>query len=71
MCLILVLLIIAALSALLLLPAIYSLFVKMNWGLTGGVENMVKAAGIRRAIVRDDIDVIDAALLFGNSEDAW
>jgi len=68
---IIVLLIIAALSALLLLPAIYSLFVKMNWGLTGGVENMVKAAGIRRAIVRDDIDVIDAALLFGNSEDAW
>jgi hypothetical protein len=43
----------------------------MNWGLTGGVENMVKAAGIRRAIVRDDIDVIDATLLFGNSEDAW
>ncbi|MBT3642211.1 MAG: MMPL family transporter [Euryarchaeota archaeon] len=68
---IIVLLIIAALSALLLLPAIYSLFVKMNWGLTGGVENMVKAAGIRRAIVRDDIDVIDATLLFGNSEDAW
>jgi predicted RND superfamily exporter protein len=68
---IIVLLIIAALSALLLLPAIYSIFVKMNWGLTGGVENMVKAAGIRRAIVRDDIDVIDATLLFGNSEDAW
>lgn len=68
---IIVLLIIAALSALLLLPAIYALFVKMNWGLTGGVENMVKSAGIRRAIVREEIDVIDAALIFGNTEDAW
>ncbi len=68
---IIVLLVIAALAALLLLPAIYSIFVKMNWGLTGGVENMVKSAGIRRAIVRDEIDVIDAALIFGNTDDAW
>ena len=41
---IIVLLIIAAISALILLPAIYSLMVKANVNLTGGVSRMVKTA---------------------------
>lgn len=68
---IIILLIVAALSALLLLPAIYAIMVKTNWGLTGGVENMVKNAGLRRAIARDEIDALDASLILGTSEDAW
>ena len=68
---IIILLIVAALSALLLLPAIYAIMVKTNWGLTGGVENMVKSAGLRRAIARDEIDALDASLILGTSEDAW
>ena len=68
---IIVLLVVAALSALLLLPAIYSIMVKTNWGLTGGVQNMVKSAGLRRAVARDEIDALDASLILGTSEDAW
>tara|TARA_B100001142_G_scaffold122697_1_gene124596 strand:- start:8584 stop:11460 length:2877 start_codon:yes stop_codon:yes gene_type:complete len=68
---IIILLIVAALSALLLLPAIYAIMVKTNWGLTGGVENMVKNAGLRRAIARDEIDSLDASIILGTSEDAW
>jgi len=45
--------------------------VKTNWGLTGGVENMVKNAGLRRAIARDEIDSLDASIILGTSEDAW
>tara|TARA_B100000959_G_scaffold153056_1_gene160470 strand:- start:95265 stop:98201 length:2937 start_codon:yes stop_codon:yes gene_type:complete len=43
---IIILLIIAALSALLLLPAIYAFMVKSNIGLTGGMNAMVKNAGL-------------------------
>jgi ABC-type polysaccharide transport system permease subunit len=68
---IIVLLIVAALAALLLLPAIYSIMVKMDWGITGGVETMVKNAGLRRAMARDDIDAIDAAVIFRTTEDVW
>jgi predicted RND superfamily exporter protein len=68
---IIVLLIVAALSALLLLPAIYSIMVKTNWGLTGGVQSMVKNAGLRRAVARDEIDALDASLILGNTEEAW
>ncbi len=68
---IIILLIVAALSALLLLPAIYALLIKSNVGLTGGVETMVKTAGLRRAIARDEADSIDATLLIGSSDDAW
>ena len=68
---IIILLIIAALSALLLLPAILSFMVQSNLGLTGGVETMVKTAGLRRAIDRDDADSIDAALIHGPTKDAW
>ena len=68
---IIILLIVAALSALLLLPAIYALLIKNNVGLTGGVETMVKTAGLRRAIARDEADSIDATLLIGSADDAW
>ena len=68
---IIVLLIIAAISALLLLPAIYALMVKSNVNLTGGVSRMVKTAGLKRAIERDEADAIDATLIIGSSEDAW
>ena len=68
---IIILLIVAALSALLLLPAIFALLIKSGIGLTGGVETMVKTAGLRRAITRDEADVIDASLLIGSSDDAW
>jgi uncharacterized membrane protein YdfJ with MMPL/SSD domain len=68
---IIILLIVAALSALLLLPAIYALLIKNDVGLTGGVETMVKTAGLRRAIARDEADSIDATLLIGSADDAW
>jgi len=68
---IIILLVIAALSALLLLPAIFSFMVNYNFGLSGGVETMVKTAGLRRAIAKDNADSIDAALAYGRSKDAW
>ncbi|RZP08195.1 MAG: hypothetical protein EVA35_04095 [Candidatus Poseidoniales archaeon] len=68
---IIILLIVAALSALLLLPAIYALLIKNNVGLSGGVETMVKTAGLRRAIARDEADSIDATLIIGSADDAW
>ena len=68
---IIVLLIIAAISALILLPAIYSIMVKSNVNLTGGVSRMVKTAGLKRAIERDEADSIDATLIIGRSDDAW
>ena len=68
---IIVLLIIAAISALILLPAIYSIMVKSNVNLTGGVSRMVKTAGLKRAIERDEADAIDATLIIGRSDDAW
>jgi len=68
---IIILLIIAAISALILLPAIYSLMVKANVNLTGGVSRMVKTAGLKRAIQRDEADAIDATLIMGSAEDAW
>jgi predicted RND superfamily exporter protein len=68
---IIILLVIAALSALLLLPAIFSFMVNYNFGLSGGVETMVKTAGLRRAIAKENADSIDAALAYGRSKDAW
>ena len=68
---IIILLVVAALSALLLLPAIFSFMVKYNLGLSGGVETMVKSAGLRRAIAKEDVDSIDAAIAYGRSKDAW
>ena len=54
-----------------LLPAIYAIMVKSNVNLTGGVSRMVKTAGLKRAIERDEADAIDATLIFGASDDAW
>lgn len=68
---VIILLIVAALSALLLLPAVFSLLIKANVSLTGGVETMVKTAGLRRAVAKDEADAIDATLLLGASDDAW
>ena len=68
---IIILLLVAAISALILLPAIFTAMIKANIGLTGGVNTMVKTAGLRRAIARDEADVIDAAMVFGSSDDAW
>ena len=68
---VIILLVVAALSALLLLPAVFSLLIKNNVSLTGGVETMVKTAGLRRAMAKDEADAIDATLLMGTSDDAW
>ena len=68
---VILLLIVAALSALLLLPAVFSLLIKANVSLTGGVETMVRTAGLRRAVAKDEVDSIDATLLIGTSDDAW
>tara|TARA_B100001540_G_scaffold268124_1_gene250026 strand:+ start:5444 stop:8404 length:2961 start_codon:yes stop_codon:yes gene_type:complete len=68
---VIILLIVAALSALLLLPAVFSLLIKANVSLTGGVETMVRTAGLRRAVAKDEADAIDATLLLGASDDAW
>ena len=45
--------------------------VKSNINLTGGVSRMVKTAGLKRAIGRDEADAIDATLIIGASDDAW
>ena len=71
MTVVIILLIVAALSALLLLPAVFSLLIKANVSLTGGVETMVRTAGLRRAVAKDEADAIDATLLLGASDDAW
>lgn len=68
---IIILLIIAAISALILLPAIYALMVKLDVNLTGGVSRMVKTAGLKRAIERDEADAIEATLIIGKYDDAW
>ena len=68
---VIILLIVAALSALLLLPAVFSLLIKSNVSLTGGVETMVRTAGLRRAVAKDEADAIDATLLLGASDDSW
>ena len=68
---VILLLVVAALSALLLLPAVFSLLIKADVSLTGGVETMVRTAGLRRAVAKDEADSIDATLLLGSSDDAW
>ena len=72
---ILILLLFAAVSALLLLPAIYSTFVKMGWGLSGGSDAMRKKAGLSggsRAMVAE-LDAAESydAVLLANADDAW
>jgi len=67
---IIILLVVAAISALILLPAIYSLLVKANISLSGGSNTMAKAAGLRRTLTREEGAVLDATLVM-SSEDAW
>ena len=66
---IIILLIIAALSALLLWPAIYSFMVTSNLGLTGGATAMVKSTGLAQTAINRDIDSIDSPMDYAN--DAW
>ena len=72
---IIVLLCFASLSALLLLPAIYALFVKQGWGLAGGSDAMRRRAGLAggaQAISeRRDIAESYDAIILGSAEDAW
>ena len=68
---IIILLIIAAISALLLLPAIYSLLIKANISLSGGSSTMVKSAGLRRTLTREEAGVTDATLELTPAEDVW
>ncbi len=65
---IIVLLVIAALSALLLLPAIYSFMVTSNLGLTGGASAMVKSSGLTQG-PRKDFDTLETS--FDYTNDAW
>jgi predicted RND superfamily exporter protein len=72
---IIILLVFAALSALLLLPAIYALFVKEGWGLAGGSDAMRRKAGLAggsKAVSaqRDAAESYDAVLL-SSADDAW
>ncbi|MDE0707635.1 MAG: MMPL family transporter [Candidatus Poseidoniales archaeon] len=72
---IIILLTFAALSALLLLPAIYALFVKEGWGLAGGSDAMRRKAGLAGGSVaiaaqRDAAESYDAILL-SSADDAW
>ena len=64
---IMILLVFAAISALLLLPAIYALMVKLDYGLTGGSTAMTRKIGLSNSNSRNS-GVIDALL---PGEDAW
>ncbi len=64
---IMILLIVAAISALLLLPAIYAMLVKVGWGLTGGSTAMSRKIGLNIRQFNND-GTIDAELP-GN--EAW
>ena len=62
---IMILLVVAAISALLLLPAIYSLMVQLDYGLTGGSTAMTRKIGLNKS--RKD-GILDAEL---PGDDAW
>ena len=64
---IMILLVVAAISALLLLPAIYALMVKLDYGLTGGSVAMTRKIGLSKNNSRTS-GVIDAQL---PGKDAW
>ncbi|MEE3083801.1 MAG: MMPL family transporter [Candidatus Thermoplasmatota archaeon] len=72
---IIILLTFAALSALILLPAIYTTFVKQGWGLSGGSQAMQRRAGLAGgskavAAKRDAAESYEAVLI-GSADDAW
>jgi predicted RND superfamily exporter protein len=72
---IIILLSFAAISALLLLPAIYATFVKEGWGLAGGSDAMRRKAGLaggsRAVSVQIDAAESYDAVLLGSADDAW
>ncbi len=67
---IIILLIVAAISALLLLPAIYATMVKSGMGLAGGSIQMTKRLGLGQKRVDSEGEPLPAALI-GESGDAW
>ena len=72
---IIILLVFAALSALLLLPAIYALFVKEGWGLAGGSDAMRRKAGLAGGsqAVAAQLAAAESydAVLLSSADDAW
>jgi len=66
---IIILLVIAALSALFLLPAIYSFMVTSNLGLTGGSSAMLKSSGLSHSVTKRDMESTDSSLDY--AKDAW
>jgi predicted RND superfamily exporter protein len=67
---IIILLWIAAASALILLPAIFVLLEELGIGSTGGASSMARKLGLGRVAVRGDIDPVDATLIPDHGE-AW
>ena len=67
---IIILLWIAAASALILLPAIFVFLEEMGIGTTGGANSMARKLGLGNVAARGDIDVVDAALIPDHG-DAW
>ena len=67
---IIILLWIAAASALILLPAIFVLLEELGIGSTGGASSMARKLGLGRVAVRGDIDSVDATLIPDHGE-AW
>ena len=67
---IIILLWIAAASALILLPAIFVLLDELGIGSTGGANSMARKLGLGKVASRGDIDIVDAALIPDHG-DAW
>ena len=67
---IIILLWIAAASALILLPAIFVLLEELGIGSTGGASSMARKLGLGNVADRGDIDIVDAALIPDHG-DAW
>ncbi len=72
---IIILLTFAAISALLLLPAIYATFVKEEWGLAGGSDAMRRKAGLAGGAnaITAQLDAAESydAVLLASADDAW
>ena len=67
---IIILLWIAAASALILLPAIFVLLEDLGIGSTGGASSMARKLGLGNVAARGDVDLVDATLIPDHG-DAW
>ena len=67
---IIILLWIAAASALILLPAIFVLLEELGIGSTGGANSMARKLGLGKVSSRGDIDIVDTSLIPDHG-DAW